>query len=123
MGKLDVAGAQLKFLIVEDEALVAMLIEDVLNDLGHEVVAVGGRVEQALKLAQDSAIDFAILDLNLNGAHTYPIAEALRARGVPFIFATGYGSGGVDETWKSVRVLPKPFEPHQLAAAIAEVRA
>lgn len=123
MGKLDVAGAQLKFLIVEDEALVAMLIEDVLNDLGHEVVAVGGRVEQALKLAQDSAIDFAILDLNLNGAHTYPIAETLRARGVPFIFATGYGSGGVDEAWKNVRVLPKPFEPHQLAAAIAEARA
>lgn len=114
------SGAQLKFLIVEDEALVAMLIEDVLNDLGHEVVAVGGRVEQALKLAQDAAIDFAILDLNLNGERTYPIAEALHARGVPFIFATGYGSGGVDEAWKSVRVLPKPFEPHQLAAAIEE---
>ena len=78
---------------------------------------------RGIKLAQDAAIDFAILDLNLNGERTYPIAEALRARGVPFIFATGYGSGGVDEAWKSVRVLPKPFEPHQVAAAIAEVRA
>ncbi len=122
MGNLAVAGAKLRILIVEDEALVAMLIEDVLNDLGHEVVAVGGRVAQALQLAQDAAIDFAILDLHLNGAHTYSIAEALRARGVPFIFATGYGSGGVDEAWTSVRVLAKPFEPHQLAAAIEEAR-
>jgi CheY-like chemotaxis protein len=118
-----VATPGLKFLIVEDEAMVAMLIEDVLSDLGHEVVAIGGRLEQALKLAREVEVDFAILDVNLNGERTYAVAEVLRARGVPFIFATGYGVGGVDEMWKSVRVLPKPFEPYQLNAAIEAARA
>lgn len=113
----------LRFLIVEDEALVAMLIEDVLSDLGHEVVAIAGRLEQALKLARETAVDFAILDVNLNDERTYAVAEVLSARGVPFIFATGYGIGGVDEMWKSVRVLAKPFEPYQLNAAIEAARA
>jgi len=117
------AGGQLKVLIVEDEALVAMLIEDVLADLGHQVVGVGGRLEQAMKLAEEAPVDFAIVDLNLNGMRTYGIAEVLRRRGVPFIFATGYGAEGVEPEWWGVRVLPKPFEPHQLAAAIRAVRA
>lgn len=120
---MTAAEGKLKILIVEDEALVAMLIEDVLADMGHEVVGVGGRLDQALALARQSEMDFAILDLNLNGQHTYAIADVLRERSVPFIFATGYGSGGVDQAWKDVRVLPKPFEPHQLAAAIAAVHA
>jgi DNA-binding response OmpR family regulator len=123
VGKVvTVVRRQLKILIVEDEALVAMLIEDVLADLGHEVIGIGGRLDQALKLAEEAPADFAIVDLNLNGARTYGIAEVLRRRGVPFIFATGYGADGVEPEWSSVRVLPKPFEPHQLAAAIEAVR-
>lgn len=117
------AGPALKFLIVEDEALVAMLIEELLSDLGHEVVAIGGRLDQALRLARETPVDFAILDVNLNGERTYAVAEVLRERGVPFIFATGYGAGGVDEAWKSVRVLAKPFEAYQLNAAIEATRA
>lgn len=112
----------LKILIVEDEALVAMLIEDVLSDLGHKVAGVAGRLEVALKLAEEAHIDFAIVDLNLNGARTYAIAEVLRRRGVPFIFATGYGAAGVEAGWEDIRVLPKPFEPHQLSAAIQAPR-
>lgn len=112
------AGAPLRVLIVEDEALVAMLIEDVLIDLGHSIAGVGGRLAEAMRLAENAEIDLAILDLNLNGERTYPIAQALRARGVPFVFATGYGAAGVDEQWRHVPILQKPFEPHQLDAAI-----
>lgn len=117
------ARGRLRILIVEDEALVAMLIEDVLSDLGHEIAGVAGRLDVALKLAAEAQIDFAIVDLNLNGARTYAIAEVLRGRAVPFIFATGYGAAGVEAGWENVRVLPKPFEPHQLSAAIEAARA
>ena len=98
-------GGKLRILIVEDEALVAMLIEDVLADLGHEVVGVAGRLDQALTLAREREMDFAILDLNLNGLNTYAIADVLKQRGVPFIFATGYGSGGVDDAWQSLSLI------------------
>lgn len=114
------AGGALKILIVEDEALVAMLMEDVLADLGHEVVAIAGRLQQGLDLARTAAIDCAMLDLNLNGQRTYPIAEVLAARGVPFLFVTGYGAAGVDQDWINRPILQKPFEPHRLAEALAE---
>jgi CheY-like chemotaxis protein len=110
--------AKLKVLIVEDESIVAMMIEDLIVDLGHDVVGVAGRLEQALSLAQELAIDFAIVDVNLNGLHTYPVAEALKARGVPFVFATGYGSAGLKDEWKKSPVLQKPFQPEDLAHAI-----
>lgn len=105
-------------LLVEDEALVAMLIEDVLIELGHFVVAVGGRLGQALELAGEAKVDFAVVDLNLNGERTYLIAETLARRGIPFIFATGYGAAGVEPRWSRVPVLQKPFEPDELARAI-----
>jgi len=111
-------AAKLKVLIVEDESIVAMMIEDLIVDLGHEVVGTAGRLEQALSLAQEAQIDFAIVDVNLNGQYTYPVAETLKARGVPFVFATGYGSGGLKEEWKKSPVLQKPFQPEDLARAI-----
>lgn len=110
----------LRVLIVEDEALVAMLIEDVLAELGHEVVGVGGRMERALQLAKTAECDLAIVDLNLNGERTYPIAHELRARGVPIVFATGYDAAGVDPEWRATPMLHKPFEPGALEAAIAQ---
>jgi CheY-like chemotaxis protein len=85
-------AAKLKVLIIEDESIVAMMIEDLIVDMGHEVVGTAGRLEQAQKLVEELAIDFAIVDVNLNGVHTYPVAEVLKARGVPFVFATGYGA-------------------------------
>lgn len=112
------AKARLKALIVEDEALVAMLIEDILCDLNYEIAGVAGRLEQALKLVETLTFDFAVVDLNLNGVRTYPVAEALAARGAPFLFVTGYGVAGVDEAWKSRPILQKPFEAYELDAAI-----
>lgn len=110
-----------RVLVVEDEALVAMLVEDILTDLGHEVAAVAGRLAVAEQAARDLAIDLAIIDLNLNGERTYPIAEILEQRGIPFVFATGYGAAGLEGRWAHVPALQKPFQPEDLSAAIKRV--
>jgi CheY-like chemotaxis protein len=110
--------AKLRVLIIEDESIVAMMIEDLIVDMGHEVVGTAGRLEQAQSLAQDLAVDFAIVDVNLNGQHTYPVAEILKGRGVPFVFATGYGASGLKDEWKGSPVLQKPFQPEELVRAI-----
>lgn len=110
--------SKLRILIVEDESLVAMMLEDVLLDLGHDIAGVAGRLNDALRLATDLKIDFAVLDLNLNGERTDPVAAALRSRGVPFIFATGYGVAGVTEDWSGVPVVQKPFQANELLAAM-----
>lgn len=112
------AGETLRVLVIEDEALVSMLVEDILTDLGHEVAGIAGRLNQALQLANELQVDLAILDLNLNGERTDPVAATLRSRGIPFVFATGYGTAGVNELWSGVPVVQKPFQASDLAAAI-----
>jgi CheY-like chemotaxis protein len=107
-----------RILLVEDEAMVAMLIEDMLEDLGHELVKVASRLEDALAAAKDEAIDLAILDLNLAGVLTYPAADVLKARGIPFIFSTGYGSTGLKGAYSSHLALQKPFDQQALGQAI-----
>ena len=101
----------LRVLVVEDETLVAMLLEDMLSDLGCEIAASTSRVSQALAAVGDAAtpIDVAILDMNVAGEPSTPVAEALAAAGVPFVFATGYGEGGVPEAWRGRATLQKPF--------------
>lgn len=108
----------LQVLVVEDESMVAMLIEDMLLDLGHHVVATSGNMSNASKLVSDSSADLAILDVNLNGEETYPLAASLTSRKIPFIFATGYGSSGIKTEWSGVPVLQKPFQARELAVAI-----
>lgn len=108
----------LKILIVEDEGFVAMLLEEMLADLGHETVAVAGTVRRGAELARGADIDLAILDVNVRGELTYAIAEMLRSRQVPLIFATGYGALGLAEEWKCVPVLQKPFHLEELRSAI-----
>jgi len=111
---------KLRVLVVEDEAVVAMLLEDMLLDLGHEVVAAVGRFEQAMEAAETSDLDLAILDVNLNGVLTYPVAERLKSRGVPVVFATGYGSDGLREDWRGGPVVQKPFQLRDLQKAVGE---
>ncbi|PZO46727.1 MAG: hypothetical protein DCF16_18665 [Alphaproteobacteria bacterium] len=115
-------GGKLKVLIVEDESLVAMLIEDMLLDLGYEVAAIAARLDQALTVAGTIDAHLAVLDLNLNGQRTDTIAEILRARGIPFIFATGYGGAGVTAEWRDVPVVQKPFQQSDLAAALSRLQ-
>src|SRR5690606_37453024 len=95
-----------------------LYLEDLIADQGHEPVGPAMRLEQAMTLAREEALDAALLDVNLGDAKSFAAAEILRERGVPFVFLTGYGAGGLPEEWRSSPTLEKPFEPHHLAAAL-----
>jgi CheY-like chemotaxis protein len=103
----DLAG--LKALVVEDEGAVALLIEDMLLDLGCEIAASAADLGRARTLARTVSVDFALLDLNLDGASALPIAHVLRERRVPFVFSTGYGVSGLPAEFISYPTLAKPF--------------
>lgn len=111
----------LRMLVVEDEAMIALLVEDMLSELGCTVVDIAGTVEQGLKLAGPgkAEIDAAILDVNIGGEKVFPVAEALAEQGVPFVFATGYGSAGLDPRFQDRPVLAKPFHRDALAKSLA----
>lgn len=98
-----------RVLLVEDESLVAMLAEDMLLDLGCEVV-VAMRLDKALAQARTGSFDLAVLDVNLGDARSYPVADLLFERRTPFLFATGYGRQGLEEAYKAVPVLQKPYQ-------------
>jgi len=118
---INESGTQgLNVLVVEDESLVLFNLEDVLAELGCSIVGPAMRLPQALALAQTAeAVDLAILDVNLAGEPVFPVAEALRARGVHIIFATGYGREGLPEEWQSHTVLMKPYMADDVAKALA----
>ncbi|KQU80129.1 hypothetical protein ASD99_00975 [Mesorhizobium sp. Root695] len=98
-----------RILVVEDEMLVLMGIEDMLADLGCDVVIAAATNEQAIALIEAQHFDAALLDLNLNGVRSYPVADVLAERGVPFAFATGYGVGGLREGDRERPLLVKPI--------------
>jgi CheY-like chemotaxis protein len=110
----------LKVLVAEDEGLVAMLIEDMLEDLGCELVGSAASVQEALVLVAQGGFGFALLDVNLAGQKVDPVAEMLLQKGVPFAFASGYGAPGVGEGFRGVPTLQKPFRTDDLARAIRE---
>jgi CheY-like chemotaxis protein len=87
----------LRVLVVEDEAMIRILVTDMLGELGHTIAAEAGHIDQALELAKSAEFDLAILDVNLRGKLITPVAEMIRARGRPIIFATGYGADGLPE--------------------------
>ncbi len=101
-------------LIVEDEPLIAMMLEDFLDSLGHKVRGTCDTVKCALDEAEKGGFDLAILDVNLAGEPIYPVAEALHNRSVPFVFSTGYGSAGIRDAFRDRPVLQKPFAQHDL---------
>jgi CheY-like chemotaxis protein len=103
---------------VEDEALVCTLIEDFLEALGYEVIATAARLEEALVKATTLSMDVAILDVNLGGQLSYPVAKTLEARNIPFLFATGYGATGLSPDFRGVPILNKPFGIPQLENAL-----
>ncbi len=114
----DAAAGARRILVVEDEMLIGMLLEDMLADLGHEVVAVVPRVNEALVAAQNETFHLAILDVHLNGQAVFPVAEALIERGIPFVFATGYGERGLPEKYRDRPILQKPFAKADLERAL-----
>jgi len=108
-------------LVVEDEMMVAMYVEDLLLDLGFEVAGIATGLDQAMPLARDGDFDFAVLDINLDGRLSFPIADVLRERGIPFLFASGYGSKGVSADYRDAVRIQKPFLSRDLAQAIAKI--
>ena len=103
------------FFLVEDEVLIRMMLVDMIEELGHDVVAEAGSVGEALPLASDAAFDVAILDINLgSGMNSSPIAEVIEKRGIPFVYASGYGADGVPDAFKGRPVLRKPFHLEEL---------
>ena len=112
-----------KVLVVEDEMMIAMLIEDMLDEFGCRLVGPATSVPRALELIGNELIEIAILDLNLDGKDTYAIADALQRNNVPFIFATGYGSAGLRQEYENRPVLQKPFQQKELETALADALA
>lgn len=102
-----------RVLLVEDDSLVAAFAEGILLDAGCDVILAMG-VDEALVLVAADKIELAILDVNLGSRRSYPIADALRERGVPFIFATGYGRDGLDEAYREAPVVQKPYRTLEL---------
>lgn len=109
-----------RVLIVEDELLVVMYLEDLLTEMGHHVVGSASRMNDAIDMASEAAFDFAVLDLNLAGVTSFPIADILRRRGIPFVFATGYGSAGLVDGYRNEPTLSKPFDSKALERFIEE---
>ena len=99
-----------RILVVEDELMIRMLLEDMLGELGYTVAAEAGHIDEALEAAKSGDFDVAILDVNLNGHPISPVADALVARGTPFVFATGYGERGLPEPYRDRPTLKKPFQ-------------
>ena len=87
-----------------------MLLEDMLADLGYQIVATASRVDEAVKAAESAECDLGILDVNLSGQEVYPVAEILARRGIPFLFATGYGERGLPAPFRDRPTLQKPFQ-------------
>jgi len=110
-----------RILVVEDEMLVAWLLEDMLADLGYSVVGPVASTDQALATLDAEAIDAAVVDLNLNGQKSFLVADALTARGVPFAFSTGYGRDSLPDNYQDFPVLRKPFGRGKLGDTLAEL--
>ena len=114
-----------RVLVVEDEALVSMLLEDELRDAGVEVLGPAPTVREALRLVEAAAagggLSAAVLDINLDGRHVAPVADRLAALGVPFLFATGYGDDMDKAGHVAGPALQKPFAPGNLIAAVEEL--
>ena len=108
-----------RVLVVEDESLVAMLLETILEDMGCTPVGPAGTIDDGLALVADPApLDAALLDVNVAGRQVFPVADALKARGVPFVFSTGYGESGLPDEWRGHPTVQKPFTESAIRAAL-----
>ena len=108
-----------RVLVVEDEYLIRMLMEDMLAELGYDLAAAVGTIAEASEQAASNNFDLAVLDVNLDGAEIFPVADILAKRGVPFVFVTGYGEGSLPEQYRGRPALQKPFQSEQLKTTLA----
>jgi DNA-binding response OmpR family regulator len=111
--------AGLRVLVVEDELLVAMLIEDALADQACVIVGPYARLQDALIAAATETLDLAVLDVNLAGKKVYPVAELLEKRGIPFVLLSGYGRDAIPVNHPEWQACNKPFQPEELISVLA----
>jgi len=103
-----------RVLLVEDEGLLALMIHDMLEELGLKVVASAAQLKKACELATTATFDVALLDVNLGGEFVFPVARILRDRKIPFLFSTGYGAPSIDQEFSNAPAITKPFSVEQL---------
>lgn len=112
-----------KVLVLEDETLVSMMVEDMLMDLGCEIIGPFSRLDQALNAVKEGVeFDMALLDVNLGGERSFPLAEVLAEKQIPFVFTTGYDESGMPDAWRGRPSLRKPFMMHEMAAILRIAR-
>ena len=114
-----VKSAKPRVLIVEDEIVVALFLEDVLDEFGYQVAGVVTQLDEAIQRDQD--YDLAVLDVHINGRNVFDFADMLVGRGIPFVFATGYGERGIPERHRASPVLQKPFRPDELKRILQDI--
>jgi CheY-like chemotaxis protein len=110
-----------RVLVVEDESLIGMLTMDMVKELGYATLGPLTNIADAQAVIANSDIDVAVIDLNLNGQPAYPLAEALQAKGVPFVFVTGYAPDSIDGRFAHVPLIQKPIPREALASALARL--
>jgi CheY-like chemotaxis protein len=108
----------LRVLVVEDEAMISIALQEMLSDFGCEIAGTAARVQPALNLARNLELDLAVLDINVRGERVDPVGDVLAARGVPFIFATGYADAGIPPRFKSRPLVEKPYDSTGLLRAL-----
>ena len=110
-----------RILVVEDEYLIADTMQRGLEDEGAVVVGPAPTVRKALRLLDtEPDLDGAVLDLNLGAERVFPVADALQARGIPFLFTTGYDAAAVPQAWRHIQRLEKPIEMEVIARALLD---
>jgi DNA-binding response OmpR family regulator len=107
-----------RIFVVEDEMLIAIVIEDVLEALGCVIVGPVAKLQVAVRMAREERIDAALLDVTIRGGNVFPVATILQERGIPFLFASGYGDWALPEDFRGVPRLEKPFTIDELEAAL-----
>ncbi|MCI3945369.1 hypothetical protein BW686_05150 [Pseudomonas syringae] len=110
-----------KVFLVEDETMLAMLMEMMLEDLGFATAYHASTLGEGIEYARNGDYDLAILDINIIGGNSFPIAAEIAHRGIPFMFCSGYGRLGIPEAWVDQRCVAKPFSARQLDDALAEL--
>jgi CheY-like chemotaxis protein len=113
----------LRVLVVEDEFMIAMAVEAVVTDAGGIVVDMAATLEQAVALAETAEFDAALLDINLNGQNSFPVADILGKRGIPFAFVTGYGRKMVPDAFAAAPILTKPYARNELMRVLGSLSA
>lgn len=108
-------------LIVEDEPIIGVALEEILEAIGCQTAGIAVRVMQALDLLASTRVDAAILDVNLHGEQSYPVADALADRGIPYIFATGYGDREHPQRHKQAPTVTKPYSLVDIRDALGAV--